>query len=575
MSKSYIHITLLTVGLFLLLGCSSTTWIVESTAEVDRGDYKLLNSELFLQQTDQLSPEQPVIQIRLKSANTYEYVQRVKTDRYIQKYRPRAGYVAFGLASAGLAGYSALEFTDDDKVGQQVALLGAAVALTGVSFLNMKPVGEPQPTGESRLLRKTGSFVETDTLDANNSSVPNATYYIRYNDEFIIEPTQRELTDNILSINLAEEINPEIFEENENPEIALDISFQDSTYSYNLKVSDFFEPFVVVTNNITALRNEAEISSTNILTDLAKGSQLKLVSKQGDWYKVLYGISENWVSASDVEQIWRPSQFTQQLSVIAIPNVPFGSVDVERDIPRLSPDNRDRWGFIIANQNYKGDYPEKSFAHRDALLMERYMNNALGIVTNQTIKFLDVSGNQTARNGFNRLSTRMQKSNSELVVYLSGYAQIDPQTDRIYFLGTDTSDSTSALIDLNSLFDGLANLPANKLTVIADLDFTDQTEKAASLEVLAATITVKKPNALVVFASNVNQQSYIYSEPNGVQKRHSIFSYYIADAIKTGLTNWQDILSYVERNVAFTSRSLFNRPQDIQYFGSTTLDLID
>ena len=40
---------LLFFPMFFLMACSTTTWIVESQEEVDRGDYKLLNSKLFLQ----------------------------------------------------------------------------------------------------------------------------------------------------------------------------------------------------------------------------------------------------------------------------------------------------------------------------------------------------------------------------------------------------------------------------------------------------------------------------------------------------------------------------------------------
>mgnify|MGYP003626161300 FL=1 len=571
--SSFLKITVI-LSSILMLGCSTTTWIVESEQEVDRGDYKLLDSKLFLEKVGEITPELPVVQFKLKAANTFEYPQRIKTNRYIQKYRPRWGYVALGVAASGLAGYSALEFTDPDKKGQQIALLGASTALIGISFLNMKPVGEPQPTGETRLLRRTGNFVDVDTLDATINESQNVFYTIRYKNQALIDNFEVQIADNNFTINFLEELNPDIFEGNEDVSIGLDIVYKDSLYNYDIPIRSIFDPFVVVTSPVTALRNEAKINSNNILTDLAQGSQLKLVERVGEWVKVLYGISENWVSESDVDVIWRPSQFSRQLSIIAIPNVPFGSVDVERDIPRLNEEDKRKWGFIISNQGYSGGLPEKAYAHRDGQLIEKYMNTALGIAPTQTIRFQDVSSYQAARNGFNRLVSRINSRQIELVVYLNGYAEIDPKTDKVNFLATG-SDSAASRIDLNSLFDGFANLPVQKLSIIADIDFINSSNNVTALEVLAATVTTQVPNSMVVFASNTNQRSYLYAEPNGRQKRHSIFTYFLADAIKKRNTNWLDIKNYLDRNVSFTSRSIFNATQDIRFFGSDSLSLIE
>lgn len=565
---------LLITGFILFLGCSTTTWIVESEEEVDRGDYKLLDSKLFLQKTAQITPELPVAQFQLKSANTFEYARRIKTNRYIQKYRPRWGYVALGVAGSTLAGYSALNFTDSEKKGQQIALLGASTALLGVSFLNMKPIGDPQPTGETRLLRKTGDFVDVDTLNATIADPGNAFYSISYNGQALIESKSVEFTNNTFGVNFVEDLNPDTFSGQEEASISLDVTFQDSLYNYDIPIRSVYDPFVVVNSTVTALRNQPESNAQNILSDLAQGSQLKLVEKNDQWYKVLYGISENWVSANDVNVIWRPSEFSRQLSVIAIPNVPFGSVDVERDIPKLSEDDRKKWGFIITNQNYEGNFPEKSYAHRDGQLMEKYFNDALGIVPTQTINFRDVSGNQTARNGFNRLVSRINNRRAELIVYLNGYAEVDPRTDKIYFLGT-SDDSSAARIDLNSLLDGFANLPVDELSIISDIDFINTSDKVDALNLLAATVTTQIPQSTLIFASNTNQRSYIYADPNGVQKRHSIFTYFLADAIKNKNTVWSDIKNYLDRNVSFTSRSIFNSAQDIRFFGSDSLSLID
>ncbi len=562
------------ISFLALSACSTTTWIVQQEDAIDRGDYKLLDSELFLRRNGSLSPENPIIQFKINSANTFEYVQRIKTDRYIQRYRPKLGYLLLGVSSSALTGYTALELTDPDKTGQQIALLGASASLLGISFLNMKAVGEPQPTGETRLMRKTGTYTDTDTLPAPEPLQETLDYNISYNGQALTERNDVQVNENTFNINFLEEVNPEIFSGFEQIELNLNVFFRDSLYDFAIPVEDIFEPFVVITSPVTALRNNPEQNPNNVLTDLAQGSQLKLVERQGEWVKVLYGISENWVSVNDVQTIWRPSQFSNQLSVVAIPNVPFGSVDVERDIPRLVSQSSNKYGLIISNQSYSGNNPEKAYAHRDAQLIEKYYTDALGMDPQRVVKSLDVNDNTEIEDGLSDLISQVDNQDSQLLVYLNGYAKVDPVTDRVKFLGTST-DSVSSLIDLNSFFDRLAQLEIDQLSVIADLDFIGSEESGETLEILSAVVTTQVPNSVVVFSSAPNQRSYVYAEPNGVQKRHTIFTYFLADALKNRNTNWADIRSFLQRNISFTSRSIFNAPQDILFFGNDSLDIID
>lgn len=564
----------LSVLLISILGCSSTTWIVETENQVDKSEYKLLDTKLFIQNVGTISPEMPLLQFSIKSTNTFEYAERVKTQRYIQKYRPRWGFVALGVGASSLAAYSALNLTDADNNLQQNTLFAASAALLGVSLINMKPIDAPRATGETRLLRKTGTSIQTDTLNASNVHTNSFRYSIKTSDYTFVDNVKADINGNSFSINLAEELNPDRFTQKENEKIIIDVIFNDSTYVYSVDLRSIYDPFVVVTSEVTALRNQPRTNTENVLTDLAKGSQLRLVEKQDKWIKVNYGISENYVASTDVQTIWRPSEFSRQLSVVAIPNVPFGSIDVERDIPRLSEDNRQRWGFIISNQTHAKDIQDNAYAHRDAQLVEKYMSTALGIVPSQIFKFLDVSGYQAASNGFSRLVSRINNRPAELVVYLNGYAKVDKTTDEIILIGT-SEDEEASNINLNSLFDGLSQLPITKLSIVADLDFRDGSSKSNSLAVLSAIVTTKVPNSTIVFAADTNQRSYLYAEPKGVQKRHSIFTYFFANAIKDRKIEWSDIKSHLQRNVSFTSRSIFNAAQDIQFFGSDTLKLVE
>ena len=88
--------------------------------------------------------------------------------------------------------------------------------------------------------------------------------------------------------------------------VTLEIYFNDDIYINTIPISSFLERFVVITSEITALRDEPELNTRTVLTDLARGSQLKYLSSLDNWYKVNYGISETYISKTDAQLICAP-----------------------------------------------------------------------------------------------------------------------------------------------------------------------------------------------------------------------------------------------------------------------------
>ena len=79
-------------GLFLA-SCSTTSWEVVDEKAMDINQYQKVDARFYLQSDNTIKPEQPVIRFDIKSVNTYEYTQRVLTERYIQ----RAGHQLQGI----------------------------------------------------------------------------------------------------------------------------------------------------------------------------------------------------------------------------------------------------------------------------------------------------------------------------------------------------------------------------------------------------------------------------------------------------------------------------------------------
>ncbi|MEO1022855.1 MAG: caspase family protein [Bacteroidota bacterium] len=561
----------------LLGACSSTKWVVLDEPEVDQSDYKLLRTDYLLQRTSTVTTDAPVLVYSAKTANTYEYAKRLRTDRYIQRYRPRWGYVLLGTLTAGLITYSAHSelFIESPSTAEQNALTITAAAVMGVSLLNMKPLGEPRPTGESRLLRKVGTTNITDTLSAVPAT-PSADIRLRYNDQLLLDWSERTFVDDKLYVNFVEELNPNLLNGDDGDAIiTVDTRYINQVYTERLPLASIFDRFIEVISSVTPLRNTAENFNGNILTDLAQGSQLKLLEAGERWHKVQYGLTEAYISVTDVRLSWRPSQFASQLSIITVPNIPFGNVDIERNIPELGRFRAQASAFLLTNQNYTGRYEERTYAQRDARLMEEYMTNTLGVNPSKVSRANNISSNRQLVLAFNQLVSKLDANTTQLLVFLSGYTEFDDGEWNLVAAG-DSIRSDSKL-SLKNLFEGIAQLPVDEIIVFADLDManTVRVDDNTAQEELAGIITNRKTQSAVIFASNLDQRSYLYSVPNGEQKRHSVFTYFLAESFKQGKTDLEAIIEHLERNVTFTSRRLFDLPQDINAFGNTTIQLVD
>lgn len=561
------------VILFLALtgtACSSSKWVVENQYETDRNDFELLSSVKFLEKTGSTNPNSPIVSFQLKAENKFEYAQRVKTDRYIQRYQPTWKSVLLGLIGTGVATTAAVTVSETNS--SRNILLGTAGFITLSSFLNMKPVGEPTPTGESRLLRKTGSIEETEIVRATPEPGLVATYSIFHREEIIVGEKEVEPQNSNYSINLIEDLNPEVFEYDSSDTIEMEVYFNDKIYTEVIPLRNIFESFVVVSSQVTALRDEPVFNSRNILTDLAFGSQMKLVSEDSLWYKVLYGISETWISKTDAYPIWRPSQFASQLSIITIPNIPFGNVDVESNIPVLRTGNDSTFVFMMSNGEYQDTYSERSYAERDLRLMEEYLENALGIPSSNIDKASNIDSQQRLNLAYNRIASKLRRPQKQLIVYLSGYSIIN-ENGEVEMISTQPNKNPA--FNLNALLRSLSGFPVEEIIVMADLDPVENNTNGAVYESLAQSVLSNNQNAIIIFGSSENQQSRNYSVANGDQKRHSIFTYFIADALKKRETTISGVINHLQRNVDYTSRRLHNRPQNIIYFGDTSLSLID
>ncbi|WP_138429671.1 caspase family protein [Fodinibius saliphilus] len=536
-------------------------------------------------QRGEVSPSESMLSLDLMARTKYRYTQRVLAQRNIQKYKLRPGFIAVGLSGAALA-FIAANSNAVNKTRSKArmwTLNAVGTTMVAAGFLNMKAVGTPRTTGEERFLKKSGNIVRIDTVAIKQTEDATAYVSVQYQDSTIRNEEIRALTDGQLQIPLSELLNDQNIAGPDPGNVSISIQFKDSLYEYKYPVYDILEPYAQVVSRITSLRNSTDNTTTNnIVADLGEGSQVKIAStKDDEWFRVMYGISEHFIHKEDAEIVWRSSDFNQQDQLVTVPRLPFGEVDVETNIPVLRTSKDNAIALIIANKNYSGRYKQRSYAHRDARLIKTYLQTSLGYKSDNIFDVREISSRDTLNMVLSRMRS-IANDSTELSVFISGYGEVDSSSgnSQLKFLGVnDIKEEATAVLDLEKLFKTLSKLTKEKTIILSDIDFSQSMGTNISVlktqRILESSIRNlgSEDKWSVLFGAQLNQASQVYISSTGSGKKHHIFPYFFAKALQNRITDLSEIHQYLERNVSYTARKLHDTPQDPLLLGNTLLDL--
>lgn len=559
--------------------CTSSKWAIESTQAIDRTEFDLVGEDVFLKMSEIPSPNRPVLVFDIWNMETYDYSLKIQSNRYLQRYRPSLSAVLLGALGASAAYLTADLLSPHSTEQYMLYGLGVLSLLTGM--VGDKSTGEATSTGEQKLLKQTGVIQLSDTLRATKQPNISPSYTI-YNDREAIAIRNNVIFDkNSYYINLLEDINPSDFLVQRNQSIRIELEFNDSLYIHEVPVEDIFERFVVVETEVTALRQNPDNTNNSILTDLASGSELLLLDELDNWYVVRYGITETYISKNDTKLIWRPTDYVDELSIITLPNIPFGNVDVEREIPVRLTENNQAAAFIISNEFYGDRFPTKRYAERDAKLMEEYLINSFGLGFAGIRTSINTSRIEQFRYNWDEFLRRNQANKKQLILYTNGYVSIDNDGNLIYLLGDEkTSDEQNNSIKLADLLEDALKAGFTELFMVGDYSFVSGTldysvsraDYYDAFYKLNSTLLAKRTIEFgLLFSSDGRSDSQLYTKQAIAQKYHSIFTYYLADAVKKGNYTSNQLLNYIQRNVDYTARRLHDTPQNVVYFGNATI----
>lgn len=578
-----LHYILVTVFFLSFLGsCTSARWTVKEKESIDRSDYEVVKENYFLQQSDKVTPENPYLSLALFSEAEYEYTQRVLMQRNIQDYKLRPGATALGVGGAAMAFYLAnvADFGSHSSSTKRWTLNGISALMLASGFLNMKPVGEPRPTGEERYKRTTGTTVEVDTVKADAQIDTTASVYMLYNDLIIFEESNQDITNGVLNIPIGNVLNNLRLSGPDVGTATVEVLFADSLYRYHYPIDSVLQPYAVINEQLTALRNSPQANADNVLADLVEGSQLKISSINDDWYQVMYGISETYIKKSDASIIWRSEDYEVGDQVVTVPRVPFGEIDVESNIPILRDENPNARALLLINQNYADTLGERNYALRDGRLMRTYLENALGYSDDNIYQLVDINSSDSLNTLLSSLRSTANDS-TELFVYISGYGTINKEQQKLGFLTVSPDPHSDSTIAVSDILSRIGDIPSIKTVVLSDIEFASErsdnsfseNEMRNIIESNVSPLLSKNSSSSVLMGSQLNNPPRLYMSDGGEDKKHHIFPYFFAKALQERRTILSDIYQFLERNVSYTSRRIFDRPQDPLLLGNTQLNL--
>lgn len=553
--------------------------MVEQAVTNQNDNPTILSEHLNLTVQKAPSADDPTVEFAVQKIVEKELEQRVMVERTIQKFRPRWGIWTIGFGAATFAAIAAnSSFFYPDTGDRERLFLNLTSLLTAtMAFTQLKPVEDPISTGETKLMRKSGSEVVVDTLKSA-SFVPEERFrlQIMYGDSMIVEEANIEGSNGVLSLNLASLLSSTVPKIDGKSRLSVKAKYQESTLEEIYSVHEFMKPYVVVNETVVLLRNAPVISELNVVGEVGSGSTFQLIENSNNgWYRVLFGGSEVFVQENQASIEWLSDATSESIDVFEFSDVPFGDIDVENSVPILRQHRSSDRSLIITN-NFLNPDDERPYVERDHRLFDFYMEAALQMESDQRKSVqIDPTKNWKAD-----LDSFTEVDSTDLLyVYFSGIAEV--LDNELNMVQEDSRGEQQ--LHISDLFRYLEQMNPETLIVLADFEYRQpvgvvETSDFGSsgelaLQRAASRLQSMVPNSAIIFSNRPGQKSQLFAGAGAENKRHHIFTYYWAEALKKRNTTVNELLKYLENNVDYTSRRLHDTPQEITAFGNLTISV--
>lgn len=578
-----------------MASCTTYSWTVEPDQVPDESERELLDTAPHIAVLDSASVERPVLELELLDVHTYRYPERLEIKRYVQRYRPRYGFMALALGGAAAGFYAANaagDYTPSLSRNERIAVNTGSALLALSPLLGMKPVDEGEPTGESRLLNRVGEHIQPDTVRTQQPQNCTMELDIYLDGDQIRSGWQGTFEDGVLAVDLVDDLGIDRVEGAQPGDITLEGELEGQHYRFTVPVASFLQQFVEITRPNVPVRNEPEQTPENIMTHVGMDSQLPLQARvEEEWFEVLYGISSSYIEDDDGRLIWRTGEQDELDDLLIDPDeVAFGDLALESEVPQSDGERSASLAVVIANEHYPEPLTALSHAPRTVELVRLYLEEAMGypqenIIVLRNASPTDMNSLLQQTDSLSVLDRTVDPDRTDLFFYYMGHARADG--DQAWLLSSDyhPDRAPDAATPLSDVLQALGRVETRSTTAVLETDFSagsavqprrgranmqDLMLREAAQEFLA-----DRPQAALFLAANRGQLAGRYRSPDGRENnQYGIFTYFFFDAIRQGLSTANDLQRHLERNVDYTSRRLFDRGQSPRFFGEPELPVV-
>lgn len=560
-----------------ITSCTTSRWIPSGELREDTSQIRVLESTSRLVIYGNPTPGEPILELRVINERLIEAPLQYESIRVIQRYRPRWGILVSGTLSAvGLIYLSEVSPVSSSLTTshKNIIRIAAAALVTG-SIFQLKPVGDPIPTGESVQLGRADMRQYRDTTQLSMNTV-RVRINAAYNGEALVTGLEKVVTGSI-SLNLVEELGIRSITPVQDDFIDIQFVTEYDIIDHQVQISSIMNQFVRIIHSGTPLRSSPSAQFPNVITNAAASSLLPLLqSTETGWYRVMLGATPAYVRSDAGELVWRTGTGSGSDMILSTSGATFGTVDVERNIPDIGIRDTTSVAVIITMDGYESGIRSLANATRSGNLVYEYAVSSLGIPDQNIVRF---QLNGTMGRNFSELAEQLnrfmsQNSGSEttrLFVYMnvaSGIHTTYGEPIPHIILPGATNDSERYIL-YSELLELLLGIYPRSITMVMDTDFSNrdlvlnnQIVRNVVRDTFNRTIFTI-PNYFVVLASDVDQFAGSYqSNDLRTDRVHGILSYYFMQAIQQGIGSSNELQTYLQRNMTFTSRRLHNRAQD-------------
>ncbi len=578
-------------------GCTTSAWVVKEEPTPDPDSEVVVSEERLFVPAATPTPQSPVLSLDFVMERQLQYNRHLVSERYIQRYRPRYGYMTLGLAGMGFGVYfSNFSRNGADQLSdrERIILNAASAGLGAAAFMSMKPVGEPRPAGERRLLQQMDTVVQNDTIPASLTEEEAARLTMVRGQDTLITEKQIPIRENRVSIHLGQQAGFKQLPISDTTGLDVQVQYQEITFNRHYPVPDFMQKFVEVVNSGVPLRSAPAILTNNIIRHVEAESRFPLLTEVDDrWYRILRSDGPAYVLKEHTRQIWQMTDTADIEEFVVQADEPvFGDLEIERDLPDNRRSNPDGIAIVIINSDYREPVRSLPYASRTGELAALYLNRVMGYYSDNILVFENMTGGEMqqllAESDSLMIGGRhLNMDESDLFVYYFGHAFTD-EDDRRYLLPVDydPGEIDQQLIPLGEIAETLGKIRARQTVLVLDTDwsrgsvfgFSSRPEIRSpqpQLDALASALPPESRSRSAVFwAAQPGQVSEPYSGMNGRRAYpYNIFTWHFFEALQEGAQTTGDIEQYLQRNVPFTSRRLHDRAQDPGFSGNRDLVL--